>query len=136
MVLNSIWSSDWDYILFRFWTENIYQKCLFILTTNQKLRINEKGAKVEKLICGEGNWIYPDLVPNPIYSFRPFKGKFTKEGISASAKIDHCYNNISILALGISSIPDPDILTHRPEDEDNNTFEMSKKQDRKIKRQE
>ena len=47
-----------------------------------KLRIkNEKGAKVEKLICGEGNRIYPDLVPNPIYSFRPLKGKFTKEGI-------------------------------------------------------
>ena len=85
---------------------------LMLKFLTQQTKLNKTGANVEKQICGRGNRIYPDLVPNPIYSFRPFKGKFTKEGISASAKIDHCYNNISILALGISSIPDPVILTH------------------------
>ena len=54
---------------------------LMLKFLNQQTKLNKTGANVEKQICGRGNRIYPDLVPNPIFSFWPLKGKFTKEKI-------------------------------------------------------
>ena len=117
MVLNSIWSSDWDYVLFKFWSEKIDQRrtlnsfksvflsCNLPIETEMfmnflfpvKLQIKASWGKSWKADLWKGQSNLPWFGSQSDLQLSAFERKIYKGGdfpcwIFATAKIDHWYN--------------------------------------------